>query len=70
MQVGGNMLWNARTGERFVMRGMTYGYTVEDSAEDTWKPALQNIANLNGKTPGVRVRRGALLSGLPSKVYA
>ena len=52
VQVGGNMLWNARTGERFVMKGMTYGYTVEDSAEDTWKPALQNIANLNGKTPG------------------
>ena len=25
-QVGGNMLWNARTGERFVMKGMTYGY--------------------------------------------
>ena len=25
-QVGGNMLWNARTGERFVMKGMTFGY--------------------------------------------
>lgn len=46
--VGGNMLFDTVTSDRFYVKGMTYGYEVEDSYVQYWKQAMDNIASING----------------------
>lgn len=48
--VGGNMLWDSVTGERFYVKGIAYGYAVEDSYENFWKPAMDHITELGFNT--------------------
>ena len=55
-QVGGNMLWNARTGERFVMKGMTFGYlrarqAVSASTETARCPQLHSAGPCGRASP-------------------
>lgn len=46
--VGGNMLFDSVTGDRFYMKGITYGYQVSDAYEHYWKDAIDNIVTLTG----------------------
>lgn len=46
--IGGNMMFDSVTKERFYLKGITYGYQVSDSAEAYWKVAIDNIVSLTG----------------------
>lgn len=52
--VGGNMLFDSVTAKRFYVKGMTYGYEVENTYKKYWKQAIDNIAAVKG-TNTVRI---------------
>lgn len=44
--VGGNMMWDSVTKERFYLNGIAYGYGIEDTLQNYWEKAVDNIAEL------------------------
>jgi len=46
--IGGNMMFDSVTRERFYMKGITYGYQISDSYQNYWQGAIDNIVSLTG----------------------